>query len=156
MGILGDNVFSCGAFLKSQLTPSAESKPNRCRFLCVCVYLCICFCVFVVTLHRCPARRCQKPAIGNTFDLQMKKKHTRTFPKIDTPTEHTDTGVCVSRGDDLQLNRRVVGRLRSFLQNTSRGNTSVYSPRTRHLPVLFLVINRRQWKHLQLQRERLY
>ena len=131
----------------SQITVDTFSREQAKQMqvsVCVCVYLCICFCVFVVTLHRCPARRCQKPAIGNTFDLQMKKKHTRTFPKIDTPTVHTDTGVCVSRGDDLQLNRRVVGRLRSFLQNTSRGNTSVYSPRTRHLPVLFLVINRRQ------------
>lgn len=71
--------------------------------------------VSVVAVHWRSARSCSKNAMGNTFDLQMKKKHTHTFA-------HTQTQVCLF---PVGMICNWIGVLHwqtsKFWQNASRG-----------------------------------
>lgn len=70
------------------------------------VFTCVELRVFIVLLCRRLARYCRKSAVGDIFDLQMNKTHPHICKEKDTHT-HSDTGVLVLCGDDLQLNRHV-------------------------------------------------
>lgn len=69
------------------------------------VFTCVELRVFIVLLCRRPTRYCRKTAVGDIFDLQM-KKNTPAHSQREGYT-HSDTGVLVLCGDDLQLNRHV-------------------------------------------------
>lgn len=148
-GIFEDNVLYFGAFLKLCLTPSAErrrpSQTDTSLCVCVCVHVphgyAVCRVVACLLSVCVDARQgaVEKMLLGIHLICKWKKTHPHICEDTHTDT-YTQTQVCLFPAGMICNWIGVLHWLTSkFWQNASRGKTSLYAPRTCHLPMLYLL-----------------